>query len=181
MKLLFIHGMPAAGKLTVAKEIENSITSKLFDNHVAIDSALSIFEFGAPGFWGLVQNIRTSVLTAALEHNVQIVIMTYCYSAPEDKTDIDQFEDIYKSFGGEILPVYLHCSEQEAMNRIGNIDRVKRKKVSTKNGLKNFLNENNITCLPNKNCLKLSTENTTAEETAEFIIQHFELRSFLKI
>lgn len=176
---MFIHGIPAVGKLTVAKQIENSIASKLFDNHVAIDTALSIFEVGEPGFWDLVQNIRTSVLTAALEQNIQIVIMTYCYADPEDKIAIDQFEDIYKSYGGEILPVYLYCSEQEAMKRIGNIDRAKRKKISTKNGLQNFLSENNITWLPQKNCLKLTTENITAKETAEIIIQHFKLRSFL--
>lgn len=173
--------MPAAGKLTVAKQIEKSIAAKLFDNHVAIDTTSTIFKFGELGFWELVQNIRKSVLTAAAEHNVQIVIMTYCYSAPEDKTDIDQFEDIYKSFGGEILPVYLDCSEQQAMQRIGNIDRVKRKKISTQKGLQNFLSENNITWLPHNNCLKLSTENITAKETAEIIIQHFELRSFLQM
>lgn len=130
------------------------------------------------GFGIFVQNARTSVLTAALEQKVQIVIMTYCYSAPEDKVGVVQFEDVYKSFGGETLPVYLHCSEQEVMQRVGNIDRMKRKKISTKNGLQNFLNENNIMQAAQQKLLK--THNVTAQETAEIIIQHFKRRSFLK-
>ena len=51
MKLLLLHGAPAAGKLTVAKALLGMVPGRLFDNHVAIDLALTIFDFDAPGFW----------------------------------------------------------------------------------------------------------------------------------
>jgi hypothetical protein len=62
MKLLFLHGAPAAGKLTVAKAVLGLVPGRLFDNHVAVDTALTVFEFGAPGFWELVHNIRCETL-----------------------------------------------------------------------------------------------------------------------
>jgi hypothetical protein len=65
MKLVFIHGAPAAGKLTTARALVSRVQGRLFDNHAAIDVARAVFDFGAPGFWELVQNIRLSVLDAA--------------------------------------------------------------------------------------------------------------------
>jgi tRNA uridine 5-carbamoylmethylation protein Kti12 len=53
MKLLFLHGSPAVGKLTVAKALLRIVPARLMDNHAAIDLALTIFEFGAPGFGSL--------------------------------------------------------------------------------------------------------------------------------
>ena len=47
MKLLFIHGAPASGKLTVAKAVLQAVPGRLFDNHAAIDVARTVFDFGA--------------------------------------------------------------------------------------------------------------------------------------
>ena len=44
MKLLFLHGAPATGKLTVAKALLRIVPGRLFDNHAAIDLARTIFE-----------------------------------------------------------------------------------------------------------------------------------------
>ena len=46
MKLVFIYGPPAVGKLTVATELVKLTGFKLFDNHVSIDFVKSVFEFG---------------------------------------------------------------------------------------------------------------------------------------
>jgi tRNA uridine 5-carbamoylmethylation protein Kti12 len=47
MMLLFLHGSPAVGKLTVAKALLRIVPGRLMDNHAAIDLALTIFDFGA--------------------------------------------------------------------------------------------------------------------------------------
>jgi tRNA uridine 5-carbamoylmethylation protein Kti12 len=39
MKLLFLHGAPAVGKLTVAKALLRIVPGRLMDNHAAIDGA----------------------------------------------------------------------------------------------------------------------------------------------
>ena len=65
MKLLFLHGSPATGKLTVAKALLQTVQGRLFDNHAAIDLARTIFEFGAPGFWELVHSVRYAAFDTA--------------------------------------------------------------------------------------------------------------------
>jgi transposase len=63
------HGAPAAGKLTTARALIGGISGPLFDNHAAIDLARTVFEFGAPGFWELVQATRILVLESASERS----------------------------------------------------------------------------------------------------------------
>jgi hypothetical protein len=77
MKLVFLHGAPATGKLTVAKALLNVVPGRLLDNHAAIDFARTIFEFGAPGFWELVHQIRLAALEAAAQHGVPLVVITF--------------------------------------------------------------------------------------------------------
>ena len=85
MKLLFLHGAPAAGKLTVAKALLRMVPGRLMDNHAVIDLALTVFDFGAPGFWQLVHDVRHSALDAAAEHGVPLLVTTFCYTEPEDR------------------------------------------------------------------------------------------------
>ncbi|OLE70972.1 hypothetical protein AUF78_04195 [archaeon 13_1_20CM_2_51_12] len=48
VRLVFIYGPPAVGKLTVAIELSKQIGFKLYHNHVSIDFVKSIFQFGTP-------------------------------------------------------------------------------------------------------------------------------------
>src|ERR1700693_4585805 len=105
MKLLFLHGAPAAGKLTVAKALLGMVPGRLSDNHAAIDLARTIFDFGAPGFWELVHSVRCSALDAAAEHGVALIVTTFCYAEPDDRPQYEDFEAIVQRRGGELLPV----------------------------------------------------------------------------
>jgi hypothetical protein len=53
MKLVFLHGAPAVGKLTVAKALLCLVPGRLFDNHAAMDLALTVFDFGVPRILGV--------------------------------------------------------------------------------------------------------------------------------
>ena len=50
MRLIFVYGMPASGKLTVARELAELTGYKLFHNHLVVDLLLSVFAFGSDGF-----------------------------------------------------------------------------------------------------------------------------------
>ena len=175
MKLLFLHGSPAVGKLTVAKALLRIVPGRLIDNHAAIDLALTIFEFGAPGFWELVHDVRCSALNAAAEHRVPLLVTTFCYAEPDDRVQFGQFEEIVQRRGGELLPVFLHCSREEALRRVGNPDRVERRKISSGDHLIRELDCYDLTAVPRHDCLKLDTGTNPAEVTAEAIVRHFGL------
>jgi hypothetical protein len=171
MKLLFLHGAPAAGKLTVAK----ALPARLMDNHAAIDLALTIFEFGAPGFWALVHDVRLSAIDAAAEHGVPLLVTTFCYAEPEDREQFRQIEAIVQRHGGKLLPVFLHCSREEALRRIGNPDRVERRKLTSAEQLIRDLDRYDLTAVPRPDCLRLDTGVNAAEVTAQKVVRHFGL------
>jgi hypothetical protein len=175
MKFVFIHGSPAAGKLTVAKAVLQRVPGRLFDNHAAIDYAKNIFDFAAPGFWDLVYSVRLTAIEAAAQYNVPLLVSTFCYSAPEDLPQFEKFEDIVTKNGGQVLPVFLKCSETEITKRISNPDRVERKKIVSEQTLKDFLGKYNIAPVPRSNCLILDSTDVPAIETAQKIIKHFRL------
>jgi hypothetical protein len=175
MKLLFLHGAPAVGKLTVAKALLRIVPGRLMDNHAAIDLALTIFEFGAPGFWELVHDVRYSALDAAAEHGVPLLVTTFCYAEPEDREQFRQIEEIVQRRGGELLPVFLHCSREEALRRVGHPDRVARRKISSGEHLIRELDRYDLTAVPRADCVKLDTSINPAEVTAQNIVGHFRL------
>jgi hypothetical protein len=174
MKLLFIHGSPAVGKLTVAKALLRIVPGRLMDNHAAIDLALTVFEFGAPGFWKLVHDVRYSALDAAAKHNVPLLVTTFCYAEPEDREQFGQIEAIVQLHGAKLLPVFLHCSREEVLRRVGNPDRVARRKISS-GDLVRELDRYNLTAVPRSDCLRLDTGVNAADVTAQEIVRHFGL------
>jgi hypothetical protein len=175
MKLVFLHGSPATGKLTVAKALLRTAAGRLFDNHAAIDLARTMFEFGAPGFWELVHSVRCSALDAAAAHGVSLVVTTFCYAEPDDRPQYEEFEEILQRHGGELLPVFLHCCREEAVRRVGNPDRVERRKMTSAEGLIRELESYRFSPVPRADCLKLDTEVRPADQTAQEIISYFGL------
>jgi hypothetical protein len=175
MKLLFLHGAPAAGKLTVAKALLRIVPGRLMDNHAAIDLALTVFDFGAPGFWELVHDVRLSALDAAAEHGVPLLVTTFCYAEPEDREQFRQIEEIVQRHGAKLLPVFLHCSREEALRRVGNPDRVERRKITSGDHLIREIDRYDLTAVPRPDCFRLDTGVNPAEVTAQKIVGHFRL------
>jgi hypothetical protein len=175
MRVIFLHGAPATGKLTVAKALLTLRAGRLLDNHAAIDFARTIFDFGAPGFWRLIHDVRLAALGAAAKNGVELVILTFCYSDPTDLGFFEDFESLTLRAYGELLPVFLHCAEPEIVRRIGNPDRVLRGKTSSVEGLRQFRIHYNDAPVPRANCLKLDSGARTPEDTAREIIRHFDL------
>jgi adenylylsulfate kinase-like enzyme len=175
MKLIFLHGAPATGKLTVAKALLRVVPGRLFDNHAAIDLAETVFDFGAPGFWELVQTVRCAVLEAAAGQGVPLVVATYCYAEPEDRAAFAQFEAIIERHGGELLPVFLHCSREEMTSRVSDPERAARGKISTVTGLDDFLAKYDLVPVARADCLMLDSAAKSADAIAQDIIRHFAL------
>ncbi|MBV7333655.1 hypothetical protein KFU94_36565 [Chloroflexi bacterium TSY] len=61
MKLIIIYGSEASGKLTIAKQLAEKTGFRLFHNHVSVDVARSLFDFGDEGFSELIWDVRLTV------------------------------------------------------------------------------------------------------------------------
>jgi hypothetical protein len=69
----------------------------------------------------------------------------------------------------------LHCSREEATRRVGNPDRVERRKITSAAFLAKELDAYKFTAVPRAACLTLDTGVRPAEATAREIIGHFGL------
>lgn len=175
MNLVLIHGAPAVGKLTVARALLEFVPGRLFDNHAAIDLARTVFDFGAPGFVQLVNDVRLLVLEAAAAQAVPLVVVTFVYAEPEDRALFEAFEAISHRRGGRVLPVFLRCATEETARRVGNADRVARGKLTSPAALAQFCAAYTITQVPRPDCLVLDTDMAPPEATARAIVDHFGL------
>jgi len=116
MDLVFIHGKPAVGKLTVARELARLSGFRLFHNHLTVDLLESVFEFGSEPFVVLREQIWLSVFHHAAVSGISL-IFTF---APE-RTVRDQFiQDmlaIVQRSGGKVHFLELRCSDEEELER----------------------------------------------------------------
>jgi hypothetical protein len=176
MNLLYIHGAPATGKLTVAKAIAARVPARVLDNHIFIDYAKSVLEFGAPRFFELVRESRALALRYAAESDdAPLVIFTSCYSEPEDRAPVDEIESVAKESGGRLFPVFLFCAEAAQYSRVVDAERAARGKINSIEGLKDFSAKWNFAPISAPNCYKLDTTDLPPDEAAQIILRQFRL------
>ncbi len=175
MKLFLIHGAPATGKFTVARELALLTGAPLVDNHAAIDMARMVFGFAEPGFWGLVHELRVTTLRGAAKANLPMLITTSAYSHPADAPLLRDYDRAIEGHGGVIAPVHLFCSEETLMARVSASERAQKGKIASTEGLKKYLAQNDFVAIPRDNCLSLSTENSAPREVAAAIARHFQI------
>lgn len=67
MRLLFIYGPVAAGKLTIARLISERTGLPLFHNHIVVDAVATVFPYGSEAFVRLRELFWLETISAAAE------------------------------------------------------------------------------------------------------------------
>jgi adenylylsulfate kinase-like enzyme len=171
MKLIFLHGPPASGKYTIARILHDSYGVLNFHNHLTIDVAKSLFNFGTPEFWDLTHRLRRTALAARAERGAADVVFTNCYSSPHDDPIVEALERDVISRGGEFLPVFLECSVAELRRRVVAPSRKEMRKIHSVDGLDRYMGEWNFVALDRPSTLAVTTDARSPEECAEEIAQ----------
>jgi hypothetical protein len=131
MRLIFIYGLPATGKLTVARELSRRTDYKLFHNHLAVDLLLSTFEFGSVPFVELREEIWLSVFGQACRSQLTGLIFTFNPETSVRPTFVEQTVNIVTGSGGEVDFVELVCPLDELKRRIDSPARLQYRKLSS--------------------------------------------------
>jgi hypothetical protein len=175
MKLLFVYGPPAAGKLTVANEVAKRTGFKVFHNHLSIDAIVPVFEFGSKPFFRLVELIRVETVTEAARENVDL-IYTFCYAKGLDEPHVEKIANAARENGGDVNFVLLTCHIDELKRRILLEDRRKFGKASTVDMMESFLtNYDLLSPIPGTETLTIDNTKVSPADAAEGIIEHFGL------
>jgi AAA domain len=131
MRLIFIYGMPATGKLTVARELSAITGYQVFHNHLVVDMVQSVFEFGGKPFVELRELVWLSMFRQAAASQLPGLIFTF---APEATVRPQFIPDTLKSIGdagGVVDFVELTCPVEELKRRIMEPSRLQYKKLSS--------------------------------------------------
>ena len=175
MKLLFLYGPPATGKLTVARDLAEQTGFKLFDNHVSINAVLPFFAFGTPSFNKIVGTFRKQVVEEAARTGLDL-IFTLVYAKTVDGEHVAELTRLVEDNGGEVLFVRLWCSEEELKQRIQAPARAPQHKLTSANALEDLLeNYDLFSDVPGRESLVIDNTRLAPEAVAEQVIQHFGL------
>jgi hypothetical protein len=120
--VIFLHGPPASGKYTVGRALSVLLGVPLFHNHLAVDLALSLFEFGTPGFVALREQVWLAAFEAAAAAG-QSLIFTFAPETTVHPGLIARLERAIVGRGERIHYVELRCSEAVVQERLVNHSR----------------------------------------------------------
>lgn len=177
MKLIFLYGLPGVGKLTVARGLAELTGYKLFHNHLTVDLAASVFEFGSEAFVELREAIWLAVFKRVARVHLDGLIFTFAPDRTVRDSFISNATKAVESVGGEIIFVELTCSTRELERRLVHPARENFGKL---NSVERFreLNEAGAfvtSGLPAKRLLIETTE-LSAHEAAERIVSRLKLK-----
>lgn len=131
MKLLFLYGPPAVGKLTIAREVAAATGWRLFHNHLTVNLALSVYDFGTPGFIALREQIWFDVFRRALVDGPPGLIFTFNPENSVPQRFIDELLAEIAAAGSEVILVELTASEAEIERRMANGSRIQNGKLTS--------------------------------------------------
>lgn len=131
MKLIFIHGMPGVGKLTVGTELAELTGFKLFHNHLTVDLVTSLFEFGSQSFVELRERIWLNAFVQAAAANLEGLIFTFAFEKTVGEEFLPNVVKSVEETGGEVIFVKLYCAPAQLEARITNPTRQRFGKLTS--------------------------------------------------
>jgi AAA domain len=176
VKLVFIYGPPAVGKLTVATELAKLTAFKLFDNHVSIQFVKSVFEFGTRRFWKLTDKFRLSMFEEAAKDG-RDMIFTFAYNKATDDPFIEKTINKVRKHRGRVCFVRLYCDERELARRVSSKGRREMGKIGTRKLLASVLRKHSLGYeVPFQSSLSIDTTHLPAKKSAMIIARHYKIR-----
>ena len=187
MKLLFIFGAHAAGKMTVGQAVSRITPLKLFHNHMTIEPVIDLF--GAYN-GAVTERLRRVIFEEFVKTDNYGLIFTFiwAFDSPEDWAYVERITQMYREAGAQVDYVELVASQEVRLlrNRTENRLREKASKRDVALSEARMLSaESRYRCNsePDEICRKLDCgperylriDNThlSPEETAERIVRHF--------
>ena len=130
MTFVFIHGPPAVGKLTVARETATRTGYRLLHNHLVVDLALALHDFGTPGFVALREQLWWSTIRHAFAARLPGLIFTFNAENSVPQRFLDELFAEIPSRGGKFVSVGLTAPEAVIEQRLAASSRQQYHKLT---------------------------------------------------
>ena len=118
MKLVFIFGPAASGKLTIARELAALTGLTVFHNHLVVDAVTAVFPFGSPQFIRLREQMWMAMFEEAARAR-RSIIFTFQPEPTVAEDFPERVQRLIASVGGEVAFVRLKVARDIQESRIG--------------------------------------------------------------
>lgn len=187
MRLLFIFGAHAAGKMTVGQQVARITPMKLFHNHMTIEPVIKLF--GAYN-GAVTERLRQVVFEEFVKTDNYGLIFTFiwAFDEPHDFECVRWLSDMYRDAGAQVDYVELIAPQDVRLvrNRTENRLLHKASKRDVALSEQRFLSaESRYRCVSEpgevvarlgiapERYLRIDNTNLTPEDAAERIVRHF--------
>lgn len=181
MKLLFLIGNAAVGKMTVGQELMKRCDLRLFHNHMMIEPVLEIFGYFHSE---AIRRMRRTVFEEFAKSDAYRMIFAYmwAFDQPSDWAYIEQVKEIFAPYNTTFYYVELVASQQVRLERNATENRLKNKasKRDLESSNRRLLADDaayRLESLPGEipfdNYLRIDNTNLSPEETARIICERF--------
>jgi hypothetical protein len=182
MKLLFLFGDTAVGKMTVGQELCKITDLRLFHNHLTIEPVLEVFgDLNRTA----VTRLREVFFEEFAKSDHYGLIFTYMWAFDQqsDWDYIEHVKEIFRPYGTEFYYAELVASQEIRLERNVSENRLKHKtsKRDIEASNRRLLNDDvRYRCvsldgeIPFENYIKIDNSHLSAEETAKLIKKQFQ-------
>ena len=183
LKLVFLIGNSAVGKMTVGQEFAKITDLRLFHNHMAIEPVIEIFGY----FNGKVINKLRDVIFeefAASDHYGLIFTYMWAFDQKSDWDYVEHVRNIFRKNNADVYYVELVSPQSIRLQRNTSENRLKYKasKQDIETSNQRLINDDKkYRCVSNQdeiqfdNYIKIDNSNLSAELVAKMIKEHFAL------
>lgn len=183
MKLVFILGDAAVGKMTVGQALMKITDLRLFHNHMAIEPVLEIFgDFDT----GVINELRELIFTrfAASGRYGMIFTLMMAFDHQEDWDYLEHIKSIFAPYGTEFYYVELIAPQEVRLARNATENRLRNKPSKRDLLISNqrlVEDDRKYRCvsyegeIPFENYLRLDNTDKSPEEAAMLIKETFDL------
>lgn len=183
MKLVFIIGNAAVGKMTVGQELMKKTGLRLFHNHMTIEPVIEIF-----GGYNreAVARLREVIFEEFAKSDAYGMIFTYMWAFDQqaDWDYIEHVKEIFSPFGTEFYYVELVASRETRLERNVTKNRLAHKASKRNIAVSNqrlvadderFRLESYDGEIPFENYIKIDNTELSPKVVAEMIRERFDL------
>jgi hypothetical protein len=181
--IIYLIGIPAVGKYTVAKAIGRLTGAKVVDNQLINFPVFSVVGYDGTatfpfpqGAWEHIETIRRAVFAVIREFCPpdESFVFTNVLDAraPGGKTLFRRIERLAQQRSAGFFPVWLTCEAEILRQRKETPERRARRKDSDVTTIAWYLQEFEVLRVPHPNALTLDTSHCGPEQTAQRILEH---------
>ena len=183
MKLLFLFGDAAVGKMTVGQELAKITDLRLFHNHMTIEPVIEIFGYFNPE---AIIRLRQVIFEeyAKTDNYGMIFTFMFAFDSQADWDETERIKDIFRPYGTEFYYVELVAPQKIRLERNATENRLKNKaskrdiEISNQRLLNDDINHRFESLdgeIPFENYIKIDNSDIPPETAARMIKERFDL------